>query len=107
MGVISVAGNCGATGKRGGTWCEVGDGGPAGILAVAVVERSELANIGGAAGTAETGRIGLDVESWVKGVGAGSAIVAIHAARQGGVFVHAARDGDVAGSDLEGQGAAV
>lgn len=64
----------------------VGDGGPAGILAVAVVERSELAkaNNGGAAGTAETGRIGLDVESWVKGVGAGSAIVAIHAARQGG-----------------------
>ena len=62
----------------------VGDGGPAGILAVAVVERSGLANIGGAAGTAEAGRIGLDVEPWVKGVGAGSAIVAIHAARQGG-----------------------
>ena len=62
----------------------VGDGSPAGILAVAVVERSELANIGGAAGTAETGRIGLDVESWVKGVGAGSAIIAVHAARQGG-----------------------
>lgn len=102
MGVISVARNCGAAGKRGGTGCEAGDGGPAGILAVAVVERSELANIGGAAGTAETGWIGLDIESWVERIGAGGAIVAIHAARHGGVFVHAARGGDIAGGDLEG-----
>ena len=107
MGVISVARNCGAAGKRGGAGCEVGDGGPAGILAVAVVERSELADIGGAAGTAEAGRIGLDVESWVERIGAGGATVAIHAARQGGVFVHTARGGDIAGGGLEGQSAAV